>query len=244
LGVEGHLPAQLTLRLTGFYQWLYVSDMRSTFSHDVTTPDFLQMRRGRGYGAEVLLRLPDRGRVRGWLAYTLSWSTREFDGVFAPSDWDQRHILNLLAAVRLGRGYSVGGRFHYNTGRPYPIDGEYVRLPAFWQIDLRADKRFVFDRSTWDIYLELGNATFNRQVTAYGAVLDANASSRLYQPVGFRIVLPSMRVPPAMCRSACTPSGDGLGQADKATTMPPQTNGAPRAREQELFHVVLPIRPI
>jgi hypothetical protein len=194
LGVEGHLPAQLTLRLTGFYQWLYVSDMRSTFSHDVTTPDFLQMRRGRGYGAEVLLRLPDRGRVRGWLAYTLSWSTREFDGVFAPSDWDQRHILNLLAAVRLGRGYSVGGRFHYNTGRPYPIDGEYVRLPAFWQIDLRADKRFVFDRSTWDIYLELGNATFNRQVTAYGAVLDANASSRLYQPVGFRIVLPSIGV--------------------------------------------------
>ena len=75
LGVEARLPADLTLRLTGFHQWLLVSDMRSTFAHDVTTPEFLQMRNGRGYGAELLLRLPDRGRVHGWLAYTLSWST-------------------------------------------------------------------------------------------------------------------------------------------------------------------------
>jgi hypothetical protein len=193
LGVESRLPGQLTLRVTGFHQWLYVSDMRSTFSHDVTTPDFLQMRRGRGYGAEVLLRLPDRARFRGWLAYTLSWSLREFDGVFASSDWDQRHILNLLASVPLGRGYSVGGRFHYNSGRPYPVDGEYVRLPAFWQIDLRADKRIVFDRSTWDIYLELGNATLNEQVTAYGQVAERAPGTR-YEPVGFRIVLPSIGV--------------------------------------------------
>jgi hypothetical protein len=194
LGVEGRLPGELSLRVTGFHQWLYVSDMRSTFSRDVTTPDFLQMRRGRGTGGEVMLRLPDRARVGGWLAYTLSWSTREYDGVFAPSDWDQRHILNLVSKVRLGNGFSVGGRFHYNSGRPYPIDGEYRRLPAFWQIDLRADKRFVFDRSTWDIYLELGNATFNRQVTAYGQGPGDNMMLGPYQEVGFRIVLPSIGV--------------------------------------------------
>ena len=189
LGVDARLPAGLTLRVTGFHQWLRVSDMRSTFSTDVTTPDFLQMRAGRGYGAEMLLRLPDQARVRGWLAYTLSWSTREFDGVFAPSDWDQRHILNLVSSVRLGGGYSIGGRFHYNTGRPYPVDGEYLRLPAFWQIDLRADKRMVFDRSTWDIYIELGNATFNQQVTAYSAPMIGSPGR---EPVGFRIVLPSL----------------------------------------------------
>ena len=38
LGVEARLPAELTLRVTGFHQWLLVSDMRSTFSTDVTTP--------------------------------------------------------------------------------------------------------------------------------------------------------------------------------------------------------------
>jgi hypothetical protein len=137
-----------------------------------------------------MLRLPDRGRVHGWLAYTLSWSLRDFDGVFAPSDWDQRHILNLVGAVNLGRGYSVGGRFHFNSGRPYPISGDYKRLPAFWQIDLRADKRVVFDRSTWDFYLDLGNVTANEQVTAYGT----STASAEPQPIGFRIVLPSIGV--------------------------------------------------
>jgi len=193
LGVEAsRLPGDLTLQLTGFYQWLFVSDMRSTFNHDVTGPDFLEMRRGRGYGGEVMLRLPERGRVSGWLAYTLSWSLREFDGVFAASDWDQRHILNLVTTVKLKRGFSVGGRFHYNSGRPYPVrPAEYERLPAFWQLDLRADKRVVFDRATLDFYLDLGNVTFNQQVTALGAVDNPNAPP---DRAGFRIVLPSIGV--------------------------------------------------
>jgi hypothetical protein len=191
LGVESKLPLDLSLRVTGFYQWLYVSDMRSTFDHDVTAPEFLEMRRGRGYGAEVMLRSPEKARVTGWLAYTLSWSEREFDGIFAPSDWDQRHILNLLTTVRLNGGYSVGGRFHFNSGRPYPVrPAEYERLPAFWQIDLRADRRFVLDRSTWDLYVELGNATLNQQVTALRPLDNAHAS----EAIGFRIVLPSIGV--------------------------------------------------
>ncbi len=107
--------------MTGFHQWLYVSDMRSTFAHDVTEPEFLEMRHGRGYGGELMLRLPEHARVSGWLAYTLSWSMRDFDGLVAPSDWDQRHILNLVTTVRSKNGYSVGGRVHYNTGRPYPV---------------------------------------------------------------------------------------------------------------------------
>jgi hypothetical protein len=165
--------------------------MRSTFDHDVTAPEFLEMRHGRGYGAEVMLRSPEKARVTGWLAYTLSWSEREFDGIFAPSDWDQRHILNLLTTVRLNGGYSVGGRFHFNSGRPYPVrPAEYERLPAFWQIDLRADRRFVLDRSTWDLYVELGNATLNQQVTALRPLDNAHAS----EAIGFRIVLPSIGV--------------------------------------------------
>jgi hypothetical protein len=191
LGVEARLPADYTLRVTGFNQWLLVTDMRSFLNRDVTQPEFLQMRPGRGYGAEVLLRLPERARLHGWLAYTLSWSTREFDGISAPSDWDQRHILNLVSAYRLPHGYSVGGRFHFNTGRPYPVQGDYQRLPAFWQVDLRADKRLIFDRMTFDVFVELGNATLNRQVTAIGA---SDMPGMPPSEVGFRIVLPSIGV--------------------------------------------------
>jgi len=53
----------------------------------------------------------------------------------------------------------------------------------------------VFDRSTWDIYIELGNATFNEQVTAYSAPMVGNPGSPISrEPVGFRIVLPSIGV--------------------------------------------------
>ena len=198
LGVEARLLADATLRVTGFYQWLWVSDLRSQFTRDVTDIDLLEMRSGRGYGAEMLLRLPDRGRFHGWLAYTLSWSLRNFDGIEGASDWDQRHIVNLLGSTRLGHGYSVGGRFHYNTGRPYPVQSSvqeapnYVRLPPFWQIDLRADKRVLLDRATVDFYVDLENVTLTREVTAYSRPEQSVTGTP--QQIGFRIVLPSIGV--------------------------------------------------
>jgi len=192
-GFDGRLPGGASLRVTGFYQWLRVSDMRSTFAQDVRDKEFLQMRSGRGYGAELLLRAPEGSRLGGWIAYTLSWSQRDFDGVYGPSDWDQRHILNLVATTKLGRGWSAGTRFHYNTGRPYSVETaygvpEYARLPVFWQLDLRVDRRMVLDRATLDLYFELGNATFNREVTALERKVDMGPPSE----VGFRIVLPSI----------------------------------------------------
>ena len=107
--------------MTGFYQQLQVTDLRSTLSADFRVQEFLEMRPGRGYSVELLLRRPDSERLRGWLAYTLSRSERQVDGVWGASDWDQRHILNLLASYRLGRGYSIGGRIHYNSGRPFAV---------------------------------------------------------------------------------------------------------------------------
>jgi hypothetical protein len=190
LGIDARLRNGASLRVTGYHQWLHVSDLRSTFAHDVRTREFLDMRDGRGYGVEAMLRLPERARLSGWVAYTLSWSVRDFDGVYGDSDWDQRHILNLVGTVRLPRGWSVGGRFHYNTGRPYPVEGtngtEYFRLPAFWQLDTRAAKRVILDRATLDFYFEVGNATLTREVVAIQRQEDGTPKR-----LGFRIFLPS-----------------------------------------------------
>jgi hypothetical protein len=131
-------------------------------------PDFLVSRRGRAYGAEVLLRRADRGRLYGWLAYTLSWSLREDDnGVIGRSDWDQRHIFNMVAGYRFRGGYSAGARVHYNTGRRAPIigtGGMYEDLPAFYQLDLRVERRYVFDRFTMSLYADFANVTLTREV--------------------------------------------------------------------------------
>ena len=104
-------------------------------------------------------------------------ASAHFDGVYGPSDWDQRHILNLVATTKLGRGWSAGTRVHYNTGRPYSVETaygvpEYARLPVFWQLDLRVNRRMVLDRATVNLYFELGNATFNREVTALERKVD------------------------------------------------------------------------
>jgi hypothetical protein len=194
-GIGDREGADLSLDTSVFYQRLHVTDLRSSLSLDPQERDYLEMRDGQSYGFEVILRRPMRHRFYGWLSYTWSRSYRVVDGVIAPSDWDQRHVLNLVAGYRLPRGYSVSGRFHYNTGRPYPLYDkhsnlvDYHRLPAFPQLDLRGDKRFVFDTYVMDVYIELVNTTLSREVYDQRRYADGSSSSR-----GFRLVLPSIGV--------------------------------------------------
>jgi hypothetical protein len=37
-------------------------------------------------------------------------------------------------------------------------------MPGFPQLDLRGDKRFIFDKFIMDVYLELVNSTLSREV--------------------------------------------------------------------------------
>ncbi|HEY5090399.1 MAG TPA: carboxypeptidase regulatory-like domain-containing protein, partial [Polyangia bacterium] len=123
LGVETRLPRSFTFGVTGYYENLRLTDVRNIDLNNIqpTEADFLVSRPGRAYGAEILLRRANEGRLFGWLAYTLSWSLRADDsGVYGRSDWDERHVLNLVTGYRLRGGYTVGARFHLNTGRWAP----------------------------------------------------------------------------------------------------------------------------
>ena len=135
---------------------------------------------GTVYGLETMLRLAPRQRVYGWAAYTLSRSTRKFDqGGNAPSNWDQRHILNIVLGYRIGEKWNIGGRLHFNTGRPYTAmmgnqtaaealtyNRNNKRLPPFFQLDLRAERTWRF--RTWNLQLiiDVLNSTYAREVYA------------------------------------------------------------------------------
>ncbi len=203
LGFETQLPGQLTLDMTGFYQRLRVSDLASIFTYEVQT-QLLEMRDGRSYGVETMIRRAITERLYGWLSYTLSKSERVYPplNIVAASDWDQRHILNFVTSYRLGRGYQIGTRIHYNTGRPYPVFDEatistgagqsrppifYSKLPNFFQWDLRFDKRWVLEKYTLDFYIELINTTASRQVFDLKRRQDGTIDQ-----IGFRIALPSL----------------------------------------------------
>ena len=141
------------------------------------------------YGLETMLRLAPRQRVYGWAAYTLSRSTRSFEqGGRAPSNWDQRHILNLVLGYRIGEKWNLGGRAHFNTGRPYTAatagqsaaealtyNRNNQRLPPFFQLDIRAERTWRFRAWHLQLILDVLNATYAREV--FTCILDGTSSA-------------------------------------------------------------------
>lgn len=192
-GIETPLPGNNQLDVTGFFQRMQVTDIRNLDITQMmpTRDDYLAMRAGVGYGVEVLLRRPAGQRTYGWIAYTLSWSFRNVEGATARSDWDQRHILNLVAGRRLPNRFTVGTRLHLNTGRNAPLfdqAGSYRQLPTYYQVDLRAERRFLFDRFILDVFVDVANATFNRQLIQY------TPTTAGPQPAYLRLILPTIGV--------------------------------------------------
>jgi hypothetical protein len=193
VGVETSHFAAAKVSVTGFVQRYVLTDLRSPSASDLDPLDseFLASRPALAYGVELLARRALTQRLHGWLSYTLSNSIRSYGGgAIGPSDWDQRHIVNLVLGYRVRR-YTLGARFHYNTGRPYflqdPNADQYQRLPAYYQLDLRVDRPFVFDKFTLNVYAEVVNATFDSQVYSI-----QQPSAGVLQPKSYRIVLPSI----------------------------------------------------
>ena len=89
--------------------------------------------------------------------------------------------------------YTFGARAHLNTGRPYFLfdsgGDQYRRLPTYYQLDLRVDRRVLYNRFTLDLYGELENATFNNQVYSVMETYPGQLVQKSYQ-----IVLPSIGV--------------------------------------------------
>ena len=151
--------------------------------------DLVVQARGLVYGLETMLRLAPRQRVYGWAAYTLSRSTRVFDqGGRAASNWDQRHILNIVLGYRIGEKWNLGGRFHVNSGRPYTAalagqsevealtyNRNNARLPAFYQLDLRAERTWRFRSWNLQLIFDVLNSTYNREI--FACTLPSGAST-------------------------------------------------------------------
>jgi len=136
----------------------------------------------RAYGMEFLLRHQLTDRFFGWIAYSLS-RTQVNDllhGGYRRSPFDQPHNLIVVASYRLPWEFIVGGRFRYSSGSPttpvvgtvYDANGGYysplygrrnsARMPDFFQLDLRIDKRFVFKQWMLSCYLDIQNVTFRK----------------------------------------------------------------------------------
>ncbi len=213
LGQEANLPGGLFLALTGFYQRYEKSnDVVLDFTPQLCTsppPESLTgyiaqvMRQvdGVSYGMETMLRR-QRGRVTGWIAYTLGRAERAYSCGLRPADYDQTHVLNAVLQVRLPWNLMVGGRFFYSTGRPYtqliPPDGAGTvrnnqRIPDTVQFDVRIDREWIFRRFALDVFLEVVNTTFGQAVFGIAYPRQGNITRfDMPQLNGFNWILPSI----------------------------------------------------
>lgn len=123
--------------------------------------------RGSAYGLELFLKRRLTSRLGGFLSYTLSRSTRAYGRQSFVATFDRTHVANAALAYDLGRFWRAGSRVVFYTGLPQGLDpantGE-TRLPSFFRLDLRLEKRWNLGPTTWlAVVAEWMNATLNKE---------------------------------------------------------------------------------
>lgn len=121
------------------------------------TENFFTFGRGWSYGSEFFVNKV-RGRLTGWIGYTLSWTWRKFpelnEGRKFPAKFDRRHDLSIVATYELNKRWKLSGSFVFGTGnaatlpqrfyivnntltQEYSRINEY-RLPSYHRLDFSA----------------------------------------------------------------------------------------------------------
>ncbi|MGC4088913.1 MAG: TonB-dependent receptor [Polyangiaceae bacterium] len=121
---------------------------------------------GHAYGLELYLKRALTSKLGGFLSYTLSRSTRSYGNRSYIATFDRTHVLNVALAYDLGRNFRAGTRAMFYTGLPQAPtpDTEGGRLPAFFRLDLRLEKRWQLGERAWlSAVAEWLNATLSKE---------------------------------------------------------------------------------
>ncbi|MGV8018206.1 MAG: carboxypeptidase-like regulatory domain-containing protein [Ignavibacteria bacterium] len=103
---------------------------------------------------------------------------KSFDGIERNSDFDNGLLFTAYGGYLFGDGWQFSGKLRFAGGRPYtpinPNDGtqlvsEYnsARLPDYYSVDVRLDKKWSFSKWTLVTYIDIQNLTKRKSVTKY-----------------------------------------------------------------------------
>ncbi len=167
---------------------------------------------GRAYGVEIMSRWQIPSKLSAVASLTLFRSEYRTSpsGKYTPSAWDNRFIINASASYNLSNNWSIAAKISAIGGAPYtPYDLEQTalvevwnttgspqydyslhhteRLPAYWQLDVRVDKNYYFERWNMGFYLDVQNLFANKYSSpdipiSTGEILnpDADPSAQRY----------------------------------------------------------------
>lgn len=217
-GVEKRLASNLKISVEGFYKKYdhYPISQRTGISLANIGADYGIVGnepvdfdgRGKSYGAELFIQQKLWKDFYGWLAYTYvrSFFTNA-DGNYAPSSWDQVHLVNLILGKRFKRNWEAGMKFRYSGGSPYtPYDADLSSLKSYWdvsgrgfldydhvntlripsnyQVDFRIDKKWFFKKWNLNLYFDMQNATQARTTGVPILTVERNADGSPMEVTG------------------------------------------------------------
>ena len=182
VGESLRLTDSLTAEVVGFQKTLKDLVVRSRLTNPLLARALTQNGEGRSYGVQLLLRQELWRGFFGWVSYAITKSERRYDGdeSWRAFDFDQPHVLSVVASQEIGP-WSFGARFRYASGNPRtpvigstfdaksdrydPVFGAQssIRIPAFWQIDMRVERAFAIgERVRLLLFADVQNVT-NRE---------------------------------------------------------------------------------
>ncbi len=105
-------------------------DGASYFNTDDDWEDKVAAGSGTSYGAEFLIQ-KKTGRLTGWVGYTWSKTTRQFDdlnfGEEYPYKYDRRHDLSVVSVYQINDRISISGTWVYGTGNAITLPESQFR---------------------------------------------------------------------------------------------------------------------
>ena len=131
---------------------------------------------GESYGLEFLFQQKLTNNFYGVLAYTHFYSN--FSGLNQkqlPSVWDSRNLLSFTGGYKLKRNWEISMRIRYTGKTPYvptDVDASLISYPqivldynllgteksgVYSQGDLRIDKKWNFNKTSFNFYIEVQN---------------------------------------------------------------------------------------
>ncbi|NNE69708.1 MAG: TonB-dependent receptor [Rhodothermales bacterium] len=167
--------------------------------------------RGWSYGAEFFLKRR-RGRLNGWISYTLSWTRQRFAdlnrGEAFPFRYDRRHNLALVGTYDLSERWSLSGNLVLLSGSPYtlPVGRVYgsqggelyqglfydydkvnnYRMANYHRLDLAATRKI---KTRWFKEGELVLSTYNTYSRRNPYFVYLALDDKTQEPVGRQISL-------------------------------------------------------
>lgn len=128
VGCNKIISKQINTCLNGYYRSMkdlieYPYGL-TQFNETTSLKNDILIGNGEAYGLEWMLK-KDGGKFNGWISYTLSWSSRQFDelnnGEVFYSKYDRRHNLALVGTYDFNKKWNVGLTQLFSSGNRFTM---------------------------------------------------------------------------------------------------------------------------